>query len=293
MGFVRQRIDGIHSRWATRAIPHNLHVYDGNLYVAGNFGQAGGQTANGVAVWDGSSWNALGDGFDQEAYCIGTYRDVIYAGGQFTASGGTPLDAFARWNGSAWESAGFGFSSESAMDFTFVHTLKVIDDMLFIAGGFDQVVLDDGTIIPCGSVVAWDGDSIHTFNGGVVDKDLEAVAPYEDGYLFGGGVFGQGYIAQWTEEEPPLSITTIQHEIGIWPNPGNGLFNLEWQHDASERTRAEIFNLTGGLVYSQNLAAQEQAQTTTLSLNHLAEGTYLLRLTTGNRVYIEQLVIQH
>jgi hypothetical protein len=75
----------------------------GKLYAGGYFFTAGGVIANGIAVWDGSSWSALGSGMG------GTdYPDVyalaldgsgnLYAGGQFTTAGGKPSSYIARWS---------------------------------------------------------------------------------------------------------------------------------------------------------------------------------------------------
>jgi hypothetical protein len=231
---------------------HNMHVFDSDLYVAGNFGSAGGKTVNGIARWDGTEWWEMDAGFDQAAYCVGSYAGSLYGGSQFTSSGGTPLKCYARWNGSTWESPGFGFSSISASDFTFVHTLHVFDDKLFIAGGFDEVVLDDGTIIPCGSVIAWDGDFIYTFDGGVTDKDLEAMIPYGDGYLFGGGEFGQGYIAEWSEPEPPVSIQENSADWNIYPDPVHEMLYVYNEHLTA--TAYSISNYSGQLIQSGNVS---------------------------------------
>ena len=36
-----------------------MHANGNNLYVGGYFNQAGGHTADGLAVWDGSHWSPL------------------------------------------------------------------------------------------------------------------------------------------------------------------------------------------------------------------------------------------
>ena len=222
---------------------HNMHVFDGDLYVAGNFGMAGGKTVNGIARWDGTEWWEMDAGFDQAAYCVGSYAGILYAGGQFADAGGTPVKCFARWNGSSWESQ-----------------------------GFDEVILDDGTIIPCGSVIAWDGDSFYTFDGGVGDKDLEAMAPYGEGYLFGGGAFGQGYIAEWTEPEPPLSIEDPATSWNLYPDPVHDLLYVH--HDHFTPVAYNISNYSGQSIQSGHLQFNQ------VPVGNLPVGMYFISILT-------------
>jgi hypothetical protein len=79
------------------------------LYVAGQaFTSAGGQPANRVAKWNGSTWSNVGDGFANGiVWKLAVFNDgsgdKLHAFGTFTASGATPLNRAARWNGTAWE----------------------------------------------------------------------------------------------------------------------------------------------------------------------------------------------
>jgi hypothetical protein len=253
---------------------HNMHVFDGDLFVAGNFLTAGDKTVNGIARWDGAEWWEMDAGFDQAAYCVGSYSGNLYAGGQFSASGGTSLKSFARWNGSSWESPGFGFGSSAAGDFTFVHTLRVFDDKLFIIGGFDQVIMDDGTIIDCGSVIAWDGDSIYTFDGGVGDKDLEAIVPSGDGYLFGGGLFGQGYIAEWHPPITPVTVADIPTEWHLYPDPVQNILTVYNEH--STPLAYSIRNACGQLIQSGDLFSNS------IPVDLLSSGMYFLTIYSEN-----------
>lgn len=82
------------------------------LYVAGQtFSSAGGVPVQRVARWDGTSWSAVGSGFDDgivwglQVFDDGT-GPALYATGTFTSSGGTPLRGLAKWNGTSWEDVG-------------------------------------------------------------------------------------------------------------------------------------------------------------------------------------------
>ena len=66
-------------------------------HVGGGFSQAGGAIANGVAVWDGSSWATLGSGMDGGAYALAVEDSGLYAGGDFALAGNKPSSYIAHW----------------------------------------------------------------------------------------------------------------------------------------------------------------------------------------------------
>jgi hypothetical protein len=99
------------------------------LYVGGEFGDAGGVSAPGIAKWDGTHWSALGSGLSgsalmqADALCV--FDDgggpALYVGGSFTSAGGVPASRIAKWNGSSWSALGNGLNS-------YVYALTVFDD---------------------------------------------------------------------------------------------------------------------------------------------------------------------
>ena len=79
-----------------------LLMHEGKLYVGGAFCDAAvtlqdGSTlapeidANGVAVWDGTTWSALAEGVTGTVYDLEVWDDKLYAGGQFTCANGQNL----------------------------------------------------------------------------------------------------------------------------------------------------------------------------------------------------------
>ncbi|MFN8472230.1 MAG: hypothetical protein U0822_08580 [Anaerolineae bacterium] len=85
-----------------------------NLYATGNISIAGGTppnrtdgvVANGITMWNGSSWSALADGLNtntsggaQQGYALalGNHGDV-WVGGPFLTAGGKPSAHIAKWN---------------------------------------------------------------------------------------------------------------------------------------------------------------------------------------------------
>lgn len=89
-----------------------------NLYVGGSFSGAGGIDASGIAMWDGSDWNALGDGVHDAGPYAPSVRGLVwdgekqhlYVGGFFRAAGDGPANYVAYWDGYEWSTLGNGTS---------------------------------------------------------------------------------------------------------------------------------------------------------------------------------------
>ena len=82
---------------------HALIVHNGELVAGGIFSQAGGQPANGIARWNGTSWQPLGTGTTGGVYALVSYNGDLIAGGRFYSIGGVNTGQIARWDGAAWQ----------------------------------------------------------------------------------------------------------------------------------------------------------------------------------------------
>jgi len=67
------------------------------LYAGGSFTTAGGKPANNIAYWDGSQWNAMGQGINGFIWRINKFQGNIYVGGDFTTADGHPCKSIAYW----------------------------------------------------------------------------------------------------------------------------------------------------------------------------------------------------
>ena len=109
--------------WPSEATP--------NRYVAvGPFREHNGVGCNGVAVNDGGTWQALGEGFDDTVNDAAILNGELIVAGKFTASGETPLSRVARWDGDSWEALGPGLNNA-------VIDLEVFQNTLYAIGSFE------------------------------------------------------------------------------------------------------------------------------------------------------------
>ena len=97
---------------------------DGSLYAGGHFANAGGVAASKIARWDGTQWQALGNGTNGDVLALAFGPDgSLYAGGSFTSAGSVPANYVARWYGGQWHALGSGMSG--GLYYTHVDALAI------------------------------------------------------------------------------------------------------------------------------------------------------------------------
>ncbi|MBK7643110.1 MAG: hypothetical protein IPJ19_08665 [Planctomycetes bacterium] len=182
----------------------SLDLGTGPMLVAGgSFTLAGGLPAQHVALWNGSSWSALGTGLDsipnEFAVCDHGAGPVLYA-----ACSQGPLGTLARWDGATWSSVPQGPDGS-------VQALAAFDDgtgtQLYAGGQFTHA---GGSEMR--AFARWNGTQWSALPGGLADGNsavtLSGLCVFDDGqgsgpdlYLGGsfassGGVLSRG-IAKW------------------------------------------------------------------------------------------------
>ena len=89
-----------------------LVMLGSDLYAGGSFTNAGGNAANYIAKWDGTSWSALGSGMARTTLdppyihpyvnALAVVGGALYAGGHFSMAGGGIVKYIAKWDGTSW-----------------------------------------------------------------------------------------------------------------------------------------------------------------------------------------------
>ena len=190
----------------------------GEVYVGGNFTQAGGVTANGVAKWNGTVWSSLGmgigngvNGYVTALAVLGS--GVVYVGGGFTQAGGGAAIGVAKWNGTAWSSLGTGIGNSAN---SVVNVLAITSNgEVYVGGNFTQA-----SGVTANGVAKWNGtvwSSLGTGIGNGVNGYVTALAVLGSGVVYVGGGFTQAggatanNVAKWNGT--------------AWSNLGTGIGN--------------------------------------------------------------------
>jgi len=80
--------------------------------------------------------------------------------------------------------------------------------------------------------------------------------------------------------------------INIYPNPGNGEFNLQVTSSTAGKYTMTVTTLTGKLVYDAEIKCKIGSNNLSIILDNVSSGTYNLSLSKGNQVVTKQLVIK-
>ena len=163
-----------------------LEVHDDGsgpeLYVGGRFQRAGGQNAQNLARWNGTSWSPApgGDGIEGTSVaCIHSHpattgNELIICGSMSVSTPSGLAVQIARWDGSQWNQMGAqpngqvrgleSFDSGSGMD-------------LYASGTFSQI---GG--VAASSMARWDGTSWFPLGAGLgAGSFVRALAVFDDG----------------------------------------------------------------------------------------------------------------
>lgn len=179
------------------------------LVLGGFFDSVGGVAAKNVAVWNGSTWSALGAGLSGAVNAFASFDDGggtrLYAGGAFTNSGGVSVKRIAMWDGSLWQPLGSGASAS-------VNALKVFDDgtgpQLYAGGAF----LNMGGVPLVFGIARWSGSSWSALSPAGPNGYVHALELFHDGLepqLFVGGDF-------WSVKAAPGTRGLARFDGAAW-----------------------------------------------------------------------------
>jgi hypothetical protein len=188
------------------------------LYVGGASFHSGDEvTSPGIMAWDGTSFSALGCGFNWD--CLGDltsggmanpitalamWQGELYAGGGINSAAGVPISHIARWDGTAWQSLGGGLNGP-------VYRLHGYTDGLYAVGIFTEA---DG--VEANGLARWDGSIWHSVFDlprlGVSLNSIYDMAWYNDELFICGNFAGNDGM-----------ISIARHDGDSWLSVGDGI----------------------------------------------------------------------
>lgn len=187
---------------------------------------------NNIAVWNGSSWAALGNGLEYLVYTIAVSNSpdgAVYAGGEFTQGCGNPtcnsnntvLNRVAKFSSGVWSPLNHGVGGS-------VFILVLNQNALYVGGAFDHIcatdVCDTGT--RANSIGRWYNGAWTTFGNGVNDRINGIAFLGTDMYIAGDFTYLCG---NTTCSANNIPINYIARWDGAgWHALGNGLSNVVW-----------------------------------------------------------------
>jgi trimeric autotransporter adhesin len=255
-----------------------LGIYNGSLYAGGGALSSGLANFNSVARWNGNSWTSVNAAMDNFVSCLISHNGFLYAAGHFTTAGGISAMHVAKWDGNSWSAVGDGLGGVNAGVPACFH---VFNGKLTAAGSFTS-----SGATPISPVAQWDGSSWTGLGSASTTKFLGVMALGSfNSALYAAGNFSTVTgsdtilnIAMWSD---PLGITANEKQSGFraWPNPVNGLVNIQPSEDMGECI-VTLRNLLG-IELMREATGNGKLQ---LDVRHLPGGCYQLSLFSGGQL---------
>lgn len=193
-----------------------------DVYIGGTFQNAGGKLVNNIARWDGTQWNDLGGGVQNNGqtasakiYCIKKMPDGrIIVGGAFTKSGNISTRGLAVWNGTSWGLLG---TIDSMDQVSAIRDIEFDGKDVYI-GGYIKTI--EGKYVR--NIARWDGLQWNEVSGGVshaLSSGMVLVMKKYGNKLYVGGSFN---VAGQTEAK---NVAVWDLDNKKWSALGSGLRN--------------------------------------------------------------------
>jgi len=122
------------------------------LYAVGNFSNSGSTLLNHIGKWNGTAWQSVDDGFNDDAYCLDIYNDKLVVGGEFS---GNPSNSASYSRIVSLEPSGFESLYVSEIDpFRIGYMSTVGDKLYFTTGrnGFSEFTQINGFVFESGTI---------------------------------------------------------------------------------------------------------------------------------------------
>jgi hypothetical protein len=127
----------------------------------------------------------------------------------------------------------------------------------------------DGSILPYTGVMPWNGDLI-----------------FSDLALYNNSASRVGELTN----SPLIVREGLQDaEINIYPNPSNGIFNIDLGKTDAAILNLEVIDQAGRSVYNKQVNSA-QNQPVEVDLYYLSDGIYFLRLSSDQSVKVQRLI---
>ncbi len=155
-------------------------VDNSNVYVGGEFTSAGGVSANNIAKWNGSNWQAMGTGTNAQVLSIyAKDNSNVYVGGYFGIAGGNSIGSgIARWDGATWRAMGTGTSRHVLAIFALDNSNVYVGGNFTLAGG-----------IGANYIAKWNGANWQAMGSGIFSGYVSAISAVDNSNVYVGGQF--------------------------------------------------------------------------------------------------------
>ncbi|OQX77330.1 MAG: hypothetical protein B6D61_07395 [Bacteroidetes bacterium 4484_249] len=85
---------------------------------------------------------------------------------------------------------------------------------------------------------------------------------------------------------------SISSDIKVYPNPNNGIFNIELEDLKEKSIDIRVFDLSGIQIYHKQETVFKTSPTLPINLNDVGKGMYILQIIAGKRLYQNKVIVR-
>ena len=190
---------------------------------------------------------------------------------------------------------GIKCESEADQEFLIIDNFKVE----VITHTITLTVGEHGTVTPSGeNGVVTVGDSADITFTITPDEGYQIDALIVDGNPLYCDPAGETYTFTAVTSDHTLSVTFVETvsadmiesgSLSVYPNPNNGMFSIDFSNINGDATY-QLINVSGAVVETREINVMSGE---TMNFNHdLRSGAYFVRIINGDKVYVEQIVVE-
>jgi hypothetical protein len=296
----------------------DMVVWQGDLYVVGDFTHAGGVEVSYVARWDGSTWSDVGGGVSMIGggptglRGVDVYLDDLVIVGCMDFAGGVEAINVARWDGVSWYPVGSGPDPIGGPlnDRQAALAVAAYKGLLYVGADFSEAVGDEAE-----AIAVWDGVSWEAVDHGVEGggwpfgpqiSDLEVVGGGDEASLLIGGDFSEANredtdnVARYTRCDQTAGVVLEDHRDGplqvqLFPNPTTASLHFTIRLERQSNVNAVLYDVDGrrieSLLSCPLSAGSHQFQLDSDRLGARTGGVYFLRVEVEGSVVTRKLIL--
>ncbi|HEX5053176.1 MAG TPA: hypothetical protein VFZ65_15480 [Planctomycetota bacterium] len=220
-----------------------LAVHNGQLHASVTSVTPFGSFAS-VQVWDGSTWQAIGNLGSGFVNAMTTFNGQLVVAGSFFSITGTVANNIASWNGTSWSAFGTGVQGT-------VRALAVFNSVLHVGGS----IFNAGGLT-VGNLAIWNGSTwvaTPSFNNTVEALAVRSGITLGTATLFVGGAFTSFTVG--TQVVAASHVASFTALTNSWAAVGSGLPGARCTSLLARSTGTTSFVLLAGI---EDAASQQR-----------------------------------
>jgi hypothetical protein len=99
-------------------------------------------------------------------------------------------------------------------------------------------------------------------------------------------------VAKWTCSLEGIQIIAKEEKINVYPNPSNGIFQLEINNSQNEKSEIHVYNVLGEIIFQSKIQSRDVGIKSEIDLTNQPNGIYFVQINSGNKILTAKIIRQ-